>query len=150
EVLLLASALTAKWFLARQAALRFEARVEDFIPGPFTPALLLPRIEDLRQSCRKLQEDLRKETSPQPRELITNQVDARFLRRTIEAIEKGMSDHEFDVEALARMIFMSRRQLLRKLKAVAGCAPNVLIRQLRLKRAAKLLESSGLTVSEIT
>jgi AraC-like DNA-binding protein len=47
-------------------------------------------------------------------------------------------------------MFMSRRQLFRKLKGVAGCAPNVFIRNLRLKRAAQLLREPRMTVTEIT
>ena len=45
---------------------------------------------------------------------------------------------------------MSRRQLFRKLKAVTGRTPNALIRTLRLKRAAQLLEQSQMTITEIT
>jgi transcriptional regulator GlxA family with amidase domain len=82
--------------------------------------------------------------------MVTNRVDADFLRRTTEIVEARMSDFEFDVEALAQRLHMSRRQLLRKLKGVAGCSPNAFVRALRLKRAAQLLRSSGMTVSEIT
>ena len=77
-------------------------------------------------------------------------MDARFLQRTIDTVEKHLSDFKFDVEALSKKMFMSRRQLFRKLKGVAGCAPNVFIRNLRLKRAAQLLKESPLTVTEIT
>ncbi|HWQ90399.1 MAG TPA: helix-turn-helix transcriptional regulator, partial [Clostridia bacterium] len=45
---------------------------------------------------------------------------------------------------------MSRRQLFRKLKAVLGCTPNGLVRQMRLERAAQLLENSEMTVMDIT
>jgi transcriptional regulator GlxA family with amidase domain len=85
-----------------------------------------------------------------PRELATNQMDVQFLRRTIALVETHMSDFEFDVEALSQKMFMSRRQLFRKLKGVAGCAPNAFIRNLRLKRAAQLLREPRMTVTEIT
>jgi CheY-like chemotaxis protein/AraC-like DNA-binding protein len=90
------------------------------------------------------------EAAGSPPEMVTNRVDADFLRRTTEIVEARMSDFEFDVEALAQRLHMSRRQLLRKLKGVAGCSPNAFVRALRLKRAAQLLRSSGMTVSEIT
>lgn len=79
-----------------------------------------------------------------------NQIDELFLRRVTEIVDAQMADFEFDVEDLAKKMFMSRRQLLRKIKAVAGCSPNAFIRGLRLKRASKLLASSGMTVSEVT
>jgi len=80
----------------------------------------------------------------------SNQEDEVFLRRATEIVETQMADFEFDVEDLAKKMFMSRRQLLRKIKAVAGCSPNAFIRSLRLKRASRLLASSGMTVSEVT
>jgi len=41
-------------------------------------------------------------------------------------------------------------QLFRKIKAVTNNTPNMLIRSMRLNRAAQLLKESRLTVSEIT
>jgi len=67
----------------------------------------------------------------------------------VEIVEKNLAEYEFDVESLAHQLALSRRQLFRKFKAVAGCTPNVFIRDIRLKRAAQLLRDSGMTVSEI-
>lgn len=127
-----------------------EAGADDFISKPFSPALLKTRLDGLLQSRRRWVEQFQAEPCPQPRDLATNQADAQFLRRTTEIVEKHLADFEFDVEELAQKLFISRRQLLRKLKAVAGCTPNVFLRRLRLKRAAELLRDSGMTVSEIT
>ena len=76
-------------------------------------------------------------------------MDAEFLRRVVEIVEKNIADYEFDVEKLARNLAMSRRQLFRKFKAVAGCTPNGFVRDIRLRRAAQLLRESRMTVSEI-
>jgi transcriptional regulator GlxA family with amidase domain len=65
-------------------------------------------------------------------------------------VEKNLSDFEFDVDTLAREISVSRRQLFRKIKAVTNNTPNMLIRSMRLSRAAQLLKESRMTVSEIT
>lgn len=111
---------------------------------------LKSRIEHLLQSRGKSLEKFGPELPLHPRELAANQVDAVFLRRTLEVIEKHLPDYEFDVDALAQHLAVSRRQLFRKLRAVMGCTPNVLIRNLRLKRAAQLLQESHLTVTEIT
>lgn len=127
-----------------------DAGADDYLARPVSPSLLRIRVAGLMQSRRKLQEIFHQEAILEPRDLAINQVDAQFLRRTTEIIEKHLADFEFDVEKLSQALFMSRRQLLRKLKAVAGYAPNALIRSLRLKRAAELLNSSGMTVTEIT
>jgi len=127
-----------------------EAGADDYLSQPLNAALLRARVENLLGARRKVQDQFSPEIPFLPREIAASQTDAQFVRRTMETIEKSLSDYEFDVEALARKMAVSRRQLFRKLKAVTGCTPNGLIRALRLKRAAQLLETSEMTVTEIT
>lgn len=86
----------------------------------------------------------------QSRDAAMNQVDAQFLRRLNDVAERNLSDFEFDMDALAREMAVSRRSLFRKLKAVTGCTPNSFVRTMRLNRAAQLLKNSDMTVLEIT
>jgi DNA-binding response OmpR family regulator len=127
-----------------------EAGADDYLAKPFSLPLLKARVDNLLRSRRKLHEHFSQELHLLPRELAANQIDAQFLRRTIDSVERHLSDFEFDIAALAQKMAVSRRQLFRKLKAVAGCTPNVFIRTLRLKRAAQLLGESAMTVTEIT
>ena len=76
--------------------------------------------------------------------------DARFVQTAISVVEKHLSNYKFNIHTLAIDLKMSRRQLFRKFKALAGCTPNVFIRNLRLKRAAELLRTSRMTILEIT
>jgi len=78
-----------------------------------------------------------------------NQVAAEFLRRMVGIVGKNLADYELDRATRARQMAVSRRQLFRKFKALAGCTPNVFIRDIRRKRAAQLLRDSPMTVSEI-
>ena len=64
-------------------------------------------------------------------------------------LEENMSDYNFDVDAFAGEMLMSRSSLYRKIKALTGHSPSVFIRSIRLKRAASLLESGQLSVSEV-
>jgi CheY-like chemotaxis protein len=126
-----------------------EAGVNEFLAKPFRLPLLKGRVDNLLENRRKLHEHFQHLQIVQPRELATNPMDAEFLRKVVEIVEKNLADYEFDVEKLARQMAVSRRQLFRKFKALAGCTPNVFIRDIRLKRAAELLRDSHLTVSEI-
>jgi AraC-like DNA-binding protein len=54
-----------------------------------------------------------------------------------------------DVDAFAEAVGMSRRQLQRKLKAVADQTPSAFVRRIRLGRGAQLLAQDYGTVSEI-
>ena len=112
--------------------------------------LLKARVDELLLARSKAHERLGPESTLQPANLAANQADAQFLRRAIETVDRHLSDFEFDVEALAKQVAVSRRQLFRKLKAVTGGTPNALIRTMRLKRAAQLLNESQMTVTEIT
>ncbi|HEY4415118.1 MAG TPA: helix-turn-helix domain-containing protein [Verrucomicrobiae bacterium] len=127
-----------------------DAGADDYFTKPADTAALKLHIENLLESQRQLTDELRAETTLQPRDLAANQADALFLQRIIGVIEQNMSDFEFDVDALARNVAVSRRQLFRKLKAVLNTTPKALIRSVRLKRAAQLLTESNLTVTEIT
>lgn len=127
-----------------------EAGADDCAVRPFTPLLFKARIDHLVRARRKPTE-LRHPLGPiQPRDVAKSQLDAQFLRRAINTVERFLSDFEFDVDVFARKMGMSRRQLFRKLKAVADCTPNLFIRNLRLNRAAQLLLNSEMTVTEIT
>ena len=126
-----------------------EAGADDCFSKPFRMPLLLARIENLLQSRRKLHEHFQQVITLEPRDLALNQVDAAFLRQTMDVVEAHLADFQFDVDVLAQKVAVSRRQLFRKFKALVGCPPNVFIRTVRLKRAAQLLKESKMTVSEI-
>lgn len=127
-----------------------EAGVDEFIVKPFRMPLLKARAGNLLESRRRLRERFDYSTKLIPRETVTNQMDLHFIRRVVLIVEKNLSDFEFDVDTLAREISVSRRQLFRKIKAVTNNTPNMLIRSMRLNRAAQLLKESRMTVSEIT
>ncbi|HWD21195.1 MAG TPA: helix-turn-helix domain-containing protein [Verrucomicrobiae bacterium] len=127
-----------------------EAGADDYIVTPRRPALLKARVDNILESRRRLHERFQQEKAMEPRDFADNQSDGQFLRRMVDVVESHLSDFEFDVEALAQKMGVSRRQLFRKFKAITGRTPNLLIRKLRLDRAAGLLQSSNMTIAEIT
>jgi AraC-like DNA-binding protein/tetratricopeptide (TPR) repeat protein len=76
--------------------------------------------------------------------------DQRLLKRSIEIVEKNISDSAFSVDAMARDLGMSRSNLHRKLKSITGFPPNELIRSIRLRRAAILLLKKTDSISQIS
>ncbi|HEX7651927.1 MAG TPA: response regulator, partial [Verrucomicrobiae bacterium] len=114
-VLLLASADDEK--LQLQA---LEAGVSEFLIPPLRLPLLRARADNLLENRRKWHEHFQQLQTVQPRELAGSQLDAEFLHRVVEIVEKNLEDYEFDVEKLARQLAVSRRQLFRKFKALAG------------------------------
>ena len=75
--------------------------------------------------------------------------DERLMERVMNVMNKFLDDPEFNVEVLAREVGLSRVQLHRKMKDIAGVSTAVFIRNLRMKKAAALLQEGKLNISEI-
>ncbi len=141
--------LTAKGSEEAQV-IGLETGADDYISKPFSSTILLARIANLLESRRLLQERFRRSTILDPKEFTVTSADEQFLQRAMDVMAESMSDCEFGVNAFAEMMSMSRSSLYRKFKALAGQSPSFFIRSTRLKRAAVLLESGQLSVSEIS
>jgi len=127
-----------------------EAGADHYLAKPLSLPQLKARVDALLLAPGRVPGRLGPQSTLPPPNLAATQADAQFLRRAIETVDRHLSDFEFNVEALAKKVAVSRRQLFRKLKAVTGDTPNALIRAMRLKRAAHLLKESQMTVTEIT
>jgi AraC-like DNA-binding protein len=75
--------------------------------------------------------------------------DQAFLKRVAAAIDAGMVDEDFDVDALAARVAVGRSHLYRRLEALLGCSPARLILERRLEHAAELLAARAGNVSQI-
>lgn len=75
--------------------------------------------------------------------------DERLMERVMNVMNKFLDDPEFNVETFAREVGLSRVQLHRKMKEIAGVSTAVFIRNLRMKKAATLLQEGKLNISEI-
>jgi len=127
-----------------------ETGADDYITKPFNMRLLATRIKNLIDSRVKLKEKFARNFDLSPGEIVMNSLDEKFLSQIRIVVEKHMDDSEFSVEQLASALFMSRMQLYRKLKALTGKSPNMVIRTIRLQRAAQLLTTGQYNVSDVT
>lgn len=76
-------------------------------------------------------------------------LDDLFLEKIRRVIFEKMSDSELGIVHLCRAASLSHTQVFRKLKALTGENPTLFIRRMRLERAAELLKTTELNVSEI-
>ncbi|RYE16623.1 MAG: AraC family transcriptional regulator, partial [Sphingobacteriaceae bacterium] len=68
----------------------------------------------------------------------------------LQVIEKNIGNPDFSVEELSAEVYMSRVTLYKKLLALTGKTPVEFVRFIRLKRAAQLLETGRLTISQVS
>ena len=76
--------------------------------------------------------------------------DAALMERIMKAVNARIDDSDFNVEALASEVGLSRVQLHRRMKELTGITVGEFIRNLRLQQAAKLLAAGDTTVAQVT
>lgn len=74
----------------------------------------------------------------------------QLMERIVKITKERLTDPDFNVEALASDVGISRVQLHRKVKEIMGITVGDFIRNLRLQQAAHLLEQGDLNISQIT
>jgi signal transduction histidine kinase/ligand-binding sensor domain-containing protein/DNA-binding response OmpR family regulator len=126
-----------------------ELGADDYLIKPFDRTELLVRAKNLIEQRRKLRERFSRDISLQPKEIAVTSYDEKFLQRTMDIIERHLTDSEFTVDSLLKEVGLSRMQLHRKLRALINCSASEFIRVLRLKRAAQLLQQKSGNVTEI-
>ena len=134
----------------------YESGADAYITKPFSPELLLARIDNLLQSRHQLK-DLwgmkpATETTAAPSEATAaapTPIEDAFISRFKSLVDERLSDSNLSVEDLAADMGLSRVQLYRKVKALTGSTPIDLLRKARLSHAQQLLQESKLTVSEV-
>lgn len=123
--------------------------VSEYMTKPFTYEILASRIKSILAQTKQAAQKPRKVVEVQPSEVKITPVDEQFMKQVLAIIEKNMSNPDFSVEELSKGLCMHRAGMYRKLLSLTGMSPLEFIRNIRLKRAAQLLEKSGMNITEI-
>ncbi len=129
--------------------LGLETGADAYITKPFNTEILKTTTQNLLESRKKLQQRFSQEVVLIPKDIAVNTADERFLDNLKELMDKQLIESDFNVEAFAQALGMSRMQLHRKLKALTGLSATEFIRNQRLKLAAQLLKKSDINVSQV-
>ena len=126
-----------------------ELGADEYMTKPFNIKEIKVRMKNLLEQRKNLRKSFSREVTIQPKNISVTSVDERFLNHALKIMEEHLGDEQFSVERFAEEIGMSRKNLLRKIKALTDESVNEFIRNFRLNRAAQLLEAKAGTVSEI-
>jgi len=122
---------------------------DDYIYKPFNEEVLKVKIKNILVFRENLKLNYLNQLKIEPSNITTTSRDKDFLEKAIRVVEESISDSEFDIKTFASNMAVSPSTMLRKMKAITGESSDKFIRTLRLKRAAQLLQSSQLLVTEI-
>jgi ligand-binding sensor domain-containing protein/signal transduction histidine kinase/DNA-binding response OmpR family regulator len=140
--------LTAKTTISDQIE-GVEVGADAYITKPFNMQFLVAKINQLIQSRRKLYAHFSQDVYLMPNKMADNELDQRFLQKTIDYIVTNITDNTLNVEGLAVEMNLSRSNVYRKIKALTGMTIIEFIRIVRLKHAIKLMEAKKYTLAEI-
>ncbi len=122
------------------------AGADSYIPKPFHPEHLKVRIEKLL----KLWVSIRKRFGqPNENPALAKDIPDPFFQKLISFIDENIDDETLSTEKLCDNLAVSKSSLYNKTKSLLGTTPHSLINQRRLSKAAILLTSTTMTVSEI-
>jgi signal transduction histidine kinase/DNA-binding response OmpR family regulator len=122
---------------------------DDFIQKPFVKEELLVRVKNLITQRQLLIKKYEKRLSIEPVEVATASMDEQFLNKVALLLEKNYADADYSVEKLSTDIGFSYRNFHRKIKALTGKNPSLLILNYKLDRAAQLIKQKAAPINEI-
>ncbi|UPZ14990.1 two-component regulator propeller domain-containing protein [Flavobacterium humidisoli] len=127
-----------------------ESGADDYISKPFNLMEFRLRVKNLLNTTERLKIKFSSEDSFIPSEITVSSLDEELLKKAFKIVEENISNEQFDIPFFCSELGVSRTMLFLKIKAWTNCTPNEFIHEIRLKRAAQLLEQNKLTVSEIS
>jgi signal transduction histidine kinase/DNA-binding response OmpR family regulator/streptogramin lyase len=127
-----------------------DSGVDDYIIKPFHADLFISRIDNLIQTRIMLKNayKTKKEILPEGINLVNR--DEEFVQKAMDLVEKNLTNSDFNKDAFARNMGVSRSQLYKRLIALTNESPNEFVRNIKLRKAAQILQKgTTLQISEI-
>jgi DNA-binding response OmpR family regulator len=134
-----------------------EYGIDDYVTKPFSATYLKTRISSLLRQRKLLQERymaaLTDKKAPglnislsEPQ--ITS-FDEAFLKQAVRFVEDNIDKTEMTIDDFANALMVSRTVFYRKLKTIVGLSPVDFVCEIRVKRAAQLIDSGEFTFSQV-
>lgn len=128
----------------------FESGADGFISKPFNLSLLHARINNLLKVRERVNKDFKKQLVFEAKELNFTSIDEDFLQRTIDCVNRHISDIGFDQTQLLEELHTTKSTFFRKLKSLTGLSYSSFIRNIRMKAACRIMEENrNIQVSEL-
>ncbi len=126
-----------------------EAGADAYLTKPFNTTELRMLVERLLDSRKTLRQKFAQIVikGQEPDESETNKLeeaDITFLTKVAALVDQQISQNKnTNVEEIASSLYMSSRQLYRKLKALTGYAPSAYILRLKIRKACELMDADA-------
>ena len=142
--------LTAKTAIeSRLQALQIGA--DDYVTKPFEPEYMRARVHNILVRREQLEHSYRQRLMRMEPQKADEQVPGdAFLAKLLDVMNRQMDNNTLTVDELVDEMSMGRTVFFNKLKSMTGLSPVEFIREMRIKRAAQLLEERKYNITEVT
>lgn len=128
-----------------------------FISKPFSSAYLVARIDQLLDEQRIFQRKMILQNNAESSANATQdeyeqhlvKKDLEFMRKIQEIVDKNLNANDFNIDLIAEQMGLSRSAFFKKLKSLSGFAPVDYVKEIRLSKAARLIETTDSSITEI-
>lgn len=134
---------------ADMEVIAYEVGADVYFTKPYELSYLKTRINQLLQSRVKVKERIKQELIVNPKEIRITSTDDIFLANVMNKLEEKIADENLTIDTLADSLNISRTMLYRRISNITGLPPVDFIKEVKLKRAAQLLETGSFNVTEV-
>jgi signal transduction histidine kinase/ligand-binding sensor domain-containing protein/DNA-binding response OmpR family regulator len=125
---------------------------DDYITKPFNPTIIKARIASLLENRKKIRTLLLNKIQFEP--TVTEiekdiNTESAFIHKAILLVEKNIQNSSFSIDNMVEDLNMSQSTLYRKIKSLTGLSLTSFIRSIRLKKAAHLILTEDLNLSQV-
>lgn len=127
-----------------------ESGADDYISKPFNVKEFVLRVKNLLESTHRLKKKFSNENKLSPSDLTVSSMDEKLLEKALQIVEENIDNEQFNIPAFSSELGVSRTMLFTKIKAWTNFTPNEFITEIRMKRAAQLLEHGKINISQVS
>lgn len=128
----------------------YAAGADSYLVKPFDMNVLMMRMRNLLHTRAVIKQRYSHTPDERPATAALSNADESFLLKIDRLISANIEDPDFNVDAIAREMHMSRTVLYSKFKSITGTTIAAYINDFRLRRAQTLLRETSLSISEIS
>ncbi len=123
---------------------------DDFIKKPFNPKVVKMRVASILENRKKLRDYFVNKLRFKPNQDIqAPNFEEEFIQKAMAIIESNINDSNSGLDLLMDKLAMSQSTLYRKIKSLTGLSITAFIRSVRLKKAAALILTEDMKLSQI-
>lgn len=122
---------------------------EAYVEKPFSIKYLRNLISSILDNRRREREAFAKNPFYTSENSQVGEADREFMEKVRILIEEHIADENFNVDSMCDELNMSRSALLRRIKSLFGLSPIEVIRTIKLKKAAELIQDGRYRIGEI-